>query len=89
MMKKLIGKIVNAVSVLVIIASVVVLLSVVLTKSGEAPSVFGFSMFRVMTGSMEPTIRTDSFIIVKKMDPAQIEVGDITVSYTHLRAHET
>lgn len=82
MIKKILMKTLNAVSILLILCSVGVLLSVVLTKKGEAPNVLGYSLFRVMTGSMEPTIPTDSLIAVKKTDPAKLKVGDVISFYS-------
>lgn len=40
-------------------------------------SVAGFSLFRVVTGSMEPEIPVGSLIISKEVDIEQIEAGDI------------
>ena len=40
-------------------------------------SVGGFSLFRVVTGSMEPTISTGSLIISKSGDITEIKEGDI------------
>lgn len=65
------------VSVLLIVVSLVVLLTVVLTKKGEVPSIFGYSLFRVMTGSMEPAIPTDSLILVRRTAPEELRVGDV------------
>ena len=74
--------ILNAISVAVIVMALFMLLTVVFTKSGETPSVFGYSAFRVLTGSMEPTVPTKSLIVVKNTDPSQIEVGDIITFYS-------
>lgn len=87
MLKKIVLKIINAISILAIAASVIVLLMVVLTRSGEAPRVMGYSVFRVMTGSMEPTIQTDSLIAVKKIEPSQVKEGDIISFYSQDPAH--
>lgn len=38
---------------------------------------FGYSVFRVVTGSMEPTISVGSVLICKNADIDEIEVGDI------------
>lgn len=77
MRKKIILRIINGLCCFAIAAAVVVLLTVVLTKSGDVPNIMGYSAFRVLSGSMEPTIRTDSFILVKRVDGSQIEAGDI------------
>jgi signal peptidase len=65
-----------------IVLALFVLLSVVMTKPGSAPSVLGYSSFRVLSGSMEPTIRTGSMILVKATDPSEIEPGDIISFYS-------
>lgn len=82
MVKNVLTKIVNAVSLIIIAAAVLVLLSVVMTKSGQAPNILGYSMFRVMTGSMEPSIPTGSLILVRQTDPREIEVNDVISFYS-------
>ncbi len=82
MLKKIIFKAINIISVTVIICSVLILISVLLTKSGKAPSIFGYSMFTVMTGSMEPTIPTNSLIVVKETDSSELAVGDVISFYS-------
>lgn len=70
-------KLFNAVAIVLILVSVFVLLSVVLTPAGQVPQVLGYSVFRVMTGSMEPEIREDSLLVVKKTPPEDIVPGDV------------
>ena len=65
-------KLFNAAAIALILVSVFVLLSVVLTPAGQVPQVLGYSVFRVMTGSMEPEIRSDSLLVVKKTPPEEI-----------------
>ena len=62
---------------MLILASVFVLLSVVLTPAGQVPQVMGFSVFRVLTGSMEPEIPEGSLLLVKKTDTDRIQIGDV------------
>lgn len=76
-MRRIILKLVNGISIAVIICAVVVLLIVVTTPKGEVPSLFGYSLFRVMTGSMEPQIPVDSLIIVKETEPELLQPGDV------------
>ena len=38
---------------------------------------FGFEIYTVMSGSMEPTLHTGSLIYVKQVDPATLKEGDI------------
>ena len=70
-------KLFNAAAIALILVSVFVLLSVVLTPAGQVPQVLGYSAFRVMTGSMEPEIREDSLLLVKKTSPEDIAPGDV------------
>ena len=70
-------KLFNAAAIALILVSVFVLLSVVLTPAGQVPQVLGCSVFRVMTGSMEPEIREDSLLVVKKTPPEDIAPGDV------------
>ena len=57
-----------------ILALIVVLFARI---SGTTPSIFGFSMLRVETGSMEPELKVGSIIMVKKVDPATLKKGDV------------
>ena len=77
MKKRWIFQLFNAVAIVLILVSVFVLLSVVLTPAGQVPQVLGYSVFRVMTGSMEPEIREDSLLVVKKTPPEDIAPGDV------------
>lgn len=77
MKKRWIFQVFNAVAIALILVSVFVLVSVVLTPAGQVPQVLGCSVFRVMTGSMEPEIREDSLLVVKKTPPEDIAPGDV------------
>lgn len=70
-------KIFNGAAIALILASVFVLLSVVLTPAGQVPQVMGFSVFRVLTGSMEPEIPEGSLLLVKRTDTDRIQIGDV------------
>ena len=82
MFVKIIRTLVNILSIVMIILALFVLLSVVMTKPGQAPSVLGYSSFRVLSGSMEPTIRTNSMILVKKVNPSEVRAGDVISFYS-------
>jgi len=81
-LRRIVLKIMNAISVVIIFCSIAVLLTIVFTKSGEAPNFFGYSMFRVMTGSMAPKIPTDALIVVRHVDPDTLSVGDVITFYS-------
>ena len=82
MIKKIILTLINILSVLIIGAAVVILCLVLFTKPGEAPSLGGYTVFRITTGSMEPTYAVDTLILVKKTDPSKIKVGDVISFYS-------
>ncbi len=82
MIVKILRVFINALSIILIVLALFVLLSVVMTKPGQAPNVLGYSSFRVLSGSMEPTLRTDSMILVKKVDPSEIRPDDIISFYS-------
>ena len=44
---------------------------------GENPSLFGYRIFHIVTGSMEPTLEIGGNVVVKKVDPQELKVGDI------------
>ena len=77
MIKKIVMKLLNVISILLIVGALVVLLTVVLTPKGKVPNLFGYSFFRVMTGSMEPNLPVDSLIVVKKQEMSNFVVGDV------------
>ena len=80
--KRIVINIINAVSIAAIILAVAVLAAVFMTKNGEAPSFAGYSLFTVMTGSMEPELPVGSLVIVKNCDPSEISEGDIISFYS-------
>ncbi|MBR1852285.1 MAG: signal peptidase I [Lachnospiraceae bacterium] len=82
MLKKILLKGLNILSILMIICSLGVLLTVVMTKKGDAPNVLGYSLFRVMTGSMEPNIPTNALIVVKRVEPQKLELGEVISFYS-------
>lgn len=82
MIKKVFLTLINILSVVIIAAAVVVLCLVLLTKPGEAPSLGGYTVFRVTTGSMQPTYDIDTLILVKETDPSQIKPGDVISFYS-------
>ncbi len=68
---------INIAAVCLIATSIFVLLTVVLTPAGQVPQVMGFSVLRVLTGSMKPEIPADSMLLIQKADAASLQVGDV------------
>ena len=50
--------------------------------SGKVPSVFGYSVMNIISGSMEDEIPKDSYILIKKVDAEEIERGDVICFYS-------
>ena len=68
---------INIAAICLIAMSIFVLLTVVLTPAGQVPQVMGFSVLRVLTGSMKPEIPEDSMLLIQKADAASLQVGDV------------
>lgn len=50
---------------------------------GEEPRLFGYRFYVVDSGSMSPTIKVDSMIIVKELQPNEIDKMDVITYYGH------
>lgn len=74
-MKRRAGRIVSGAILAVSVVLCIVVSSLILTRGYV--SIFGYSMFRVVTGSMEPTIPVGAAVISQKTDIEKIEAGDI------------
>lgn len=59
-----------------IVTSVLVALVVLLAVALVGVRLFGVRTYAVMSGSMEPTYPTGSLLYVKRVDPADLKVGD-------------
>lgn len=67
----------NVCAGVLIVISLFVLLTVVMTPADQVPQVMGFSILRVLTGSMEPAIPEGSMLLVQKTDPETLRSGDV------------
>ncbi len=67
---------------LLVVSFGLVVYAFVCTARGKAVTVAGYSLLHVITGSMEPTISTDDYVIVKKEETEALKVGDIVAYYT-------
>lgn len=76
---KVIKGIVNVLCwILVVIIVFTVALSLITRINGETPSVFGYSIFRVSSGSMEPELMVGDIILDKAVkNPEDLKVGDV------------
>lgn len=73
---------INLIAILLIAASIFVLLTVVMTPADQVPQVMGFSILRVLTGSMEPEIPENAMLLVRKTDPETLKAGDVISFYS-------
>jgi len=70
-MNKSIKRIWNAVTTVLVVLVVILALLLVGVR------LFGIQVFTVLSGSMEPSYHTGSLIYVKKVDPFELEPGDV------------
>ncbi len=80
-MKKLlkIGKIIfDIIFVLfLIVAAFLTINSIISQISGKIPNVFGYSIYRVVSGSMEPEIHVGDILLSRNADASEVSVGDV------------
>ena len=69
-------------TVLIFILAVFTAYVMICTARNKAVSVFGKSVLRVITGSMEPSIHTGDYILVEKTDTSQLKEDDIIAFYS-------
>lgn len=76
---KIIKKVLDIASIVLIgVMVLVIVVSMVSRISGNAPSFFGYTIYRVSSGSMEPELMVGDVIIDKNVDdPLELEVGDV------------
>lgn len=71
-------KIVNAISTIVLILLILLVVVLFIARaSGNSPSVFGYHIYRVSSGSMEPTLMKGDVILSKEVDFDEIKKDDI------------
>ncbi|MBR3696831.1 MAG: signal peptidase I [Clostridia bacterium] len=67
--------------IIMIFLPILIINTLLIVKSylnpNEAPNVFGFKPFIVLSGSMEPTIKTGDIVIIKNCDKDKLKTGDI------------
>ncbi len=80
--KKIFSRIMTGLSALVFVFGLVIFICVLNASAGEVPSVFGFSVLQVSSGSMEPEYMTGSVVVVKATDPAELKKGDVISFYS-------
>ena len=80
--KKIISAVVAGFTALVFVLGFAVFASVLKADANEVPSVLGFSVLKIQTGSMEPEYRTGSVIVTRKVSADKLEKGDVISFYS-------
>lgn len=79
----ILSSIVNFVTSVLLIVTVIVAFTIVSAKvSGKEPSIFGYEIKIVLSGSMEPEIKTGSIILNKKVNNDAFKEGEIVTFLT-------
>ncbi|MEH7385964.1 signal peptidase I [Bacillus sp. JJ1521] len=71
-----VGNIVFVVFIMITLA-IIVLLLLSKNQQGQVPSIFGYKMLTVLSGSMEPLLSPGDVIFVKELDPNLVKVNDV------------
>ena len=66
-----------------IIGLAILMFSIIGAKMrGEVPKVFGHSVMKIVSGSMETEIPEGSYILIKEIDPAEVKEGDVITFFS-------
>lgn len=76
---KLAGYFAWAIVILLVALSAYILICSI---NGKAASVFGVSIVKVVSGSMEPSIHEGDYIIIRKIKSSELKAGDIICFYS-------
>lgn len=80
---KIFSRVMAVLSALIFIIGLTVFVSVLNASAGKVPSVLGFSVLHVQTGSMEPEIPVGGIVITFKVKPDSLKVGDVISFYSN------
>ena len=78
---ELVGNIAFIIFMIIILSLIFITVQSKLT--GQEPTLFNHRLYIVDSGSMSPTIKLDSMIIVKESQPSEINAGDVITYYGH------
>lgn len=80
--KSILTRVFTAFSALLFAFGLVVFVCVLNASAGKVPSVFGFSLLQVQTGSMVPEYEIGTVVVTKKVDARELKVGDVISFYS-------
>jgi len=72
--RKIVDVVLTVILVLIFVLCVAVLIHV---HTADDPSIFGYSLYTVVTDSMSPTLHVGEVILVKRVEASEIHEGDI------------
>lgn len=76
-------KIIGVIWWVIIIGLGLLMFSIIGAKMrGEVPSIGGYSIMKIISGSMEDEIPEGSYILIREIDPAEVGEGDIITFYS-------
>ena len=70
-------RIANILEIIFLLIMILLCVLVFMAGRGNVPYVFGYRVLQVVTDSMQPTIPSQTCIIIKKAEKEDIKVGDI------------
>lgn len=79
--KKVVSAIMTVITVAVFLVGFGIFASVLKADADEIPSVLGFSVLKIRTGSMEPEYMTGSMIVTKQVPAEELKKGDVISFY--------
>ncbi len=81
--KKCIKKIISRISMVFTILLIILIVYLVSSQMrGKVPFVFNRAVLNIVSGSMEPLIPTDTYILIEKISSDEIKEGDIITFYS-------
>jgi signal peptidase len=63
------------------LGTVLLIILIVVCLPLTVPRAFGFHIYSVISGSMEPAIPTGSLVYIEEMDPAEVEADEVIAFY--------
>ena len=75
-----VAKVLSILSIIVFILAFLILLTSIFMQKNPDKMLFGYRLYQVTTGSMEPEIKVGSIVLVKAVEPSELKVGD-TISF--------
>ncbi|MDD6275236.1 MAG: signal peptidase I [Clostridia bacterium] len=80
--KKVFSAVMAVITAALFIFGFAVFVSVMRAAGGQIPSVLGYSVMQIQTGSMEPEYEIGTVIVTKKTDAVKLKKGDVISFYS-------